>query len=261
MTCKVKVVVSDGAVCKTCLLMAYKNHEIPSGYVPTIFDNHVVQMRVHNKDVTLQLWDSAGQEEFENIRVLSYTNKDVFAICFSLVNLASLVKIQSMWLPGLKRHIQNPRFILVGTKKNLRENKAVRLKLSHDCMRPVLTSEGQAKAAEMKAYGYVECAAMQQDRINEVFDLALTCALKRKKKKAYLLLERLCVVERYQYDIFQSDHSRQVGFDLRKRRNSDARRSDELRSQPHFECANSRHGFHNGAQVSTKQERARQARL
>jgi GTPase SAR1 family protein len=52
--------------------------------VPTVFDNYVVKLQVNNEEVTPQLWGTAGQGDFENIRVLSYTNTDGFLICFSL---------------------------------------------------------------------------------------------------------------------------------------------------------------------------------
>jgi small GTP-binding protein len=179
---KVKVVVvGDGAVGKTCLLWSYSKQEIPPDYVPTVFDNYVVKLQVNNEDVTLQLWDTAGQEDLENIRVLSYTNTDVFLVCFSVVEPTSLANVQSKWLPELKKYVKDPRLILVGTKKDLRDDDATLLRLSQEGQKPVQTADGRAKANEIKAAGYQECSAMQQDGVKEVFDLALRTAMKPKK--------------------------------------------------------------------------------
>ena len=182
---KVKVVVvGDGAVGKTCLLWAYSRQEIPPDYVPTVFDNYVVKLQVNNQDVNLQLWDTAGQEDLENIRVLSYTNTDVFLVCFSVVDPTSLANVQSKWLVELKQYIKEPVVILVGTKTDLREDEAKLQELAQQGQKPVTAQEAKQKAAEIKAVGYLECSAMKQEGVKAIFDLALTTALKPKKKKS-----------------------------------------------------------------------------
>jgi small GTP-binding protein len=186
---KVKVVVvGDGAVGKTCLLWAYSKQEIPPDYVPTVFDNYVVKLQVGNRDITLQLWDTAGQEDLENLRVLSYTNTDVFLLCFSVVEPTSLANVQSKWLPELKKYVQNPHILLVGTKKDLRSDSATLMRLSQEGQKPILPQEGKTKAQEIKAAGYLECSAMQQDGVKPIFDQALLVAMSPKKKSICLLL-------------------------------------------------------------------------
>ena len=187
---KVKVVVvGDGAVGKTCLLWAYSRQEIPPDYVPTVFDNYVVKLQVNGQDVNLQLWDTAGQEDLENIRVLSYTHTDVFLVCFSVVEPVSLANVQTKWLTELKQYVKDPQIILVGTKKDLRTNDETLQQLSQAGQKAVTTAEGKAKAAEIKAINYLECSAMKQDGVKQVFDAALTHALKpRRTKKGCLML-------------------------------------------------------------------------
>ena len=186
------VVVGDGAVGKTCLLMSYANNTFPSQYVPTVFDNYSVTVAVGEEAYTLGLFDTAGQEEYERIRPLTFPQTDVFLVCFSVVLPSSFENIRQKWVPEILKHgPKDTPFILVGNQMDLREDKETLFKLQKRTEKPVTTEMGKRLAKQIHAARYMECSALTQVGLKDVFDEAIIIAIdppkKPKKKKCIIL--------------------------------------------------------------------------
>ncbi|CAG9761501.1 unnamed protein product [Ceutorhynchus assimilis] len=171
------VVVGDGAVGKTCLLISYSTNTFPKDYVPTVFENYSANVMVDGIPFLLNLWDTAGQEDYDRLRPLSYPQTDVFLFCFSLVRPISYDHIRTKWFTEAKHHCPNVPIILVGTQQDLREDRR-----PGDNIGEILTyPQGVALAKDINAVKYMECSALTQVGLKDVFDEAIRAVLRPEK--------------------------------------------------------------------------------
>lgn len=126
----------------------------------------------------LGLWDTAGQEEYDRLRPLSYPQTEIFLICFSLVEPTSFQNVKNKWIPEIRHHTTKDMLILlVGTKLDLRDDPNVLDNLADMDSAPISEAQGQALAREVGCCAYLECSAATREGVENVFETAIRSVL------------------------------------------------------------------------------------
>lgn len=183
------------------------DHDLPPSE-PTVFENYVHDIFIDNVHVELSLWDTAGQEEFDRLRSLSYDDTHAIMLCFSVDSPDSLENVESKWVGEIADNCPGVKLVLVALKCDLREARdddnedGVQ---SHEPKRPMIDyKQGLAVAEKIKALRYLgmsmwmvvptrkkrfanmsraECSAMKNRGVNEAFTEAARVALTVKNVK------------------------------------------------------------------------------
>lgn len=184
------VVVGDGECGKTCLLTVFCKDEFPEVHIPTVFETDITDIEVDGKLVELSLWDTAGQEDYDRLRPLSYPDTDVVLICFSVSNPVSLSNISEKWFPEVKHFCPNVPILLIGTKKDLRQDALVIDQILYDeknkqktttTTTTVRPETGSQLAQTMKAFAFLECSAKTKEGVSDVLLTAARASLATKE--------------------------------------------------------------------------------
>ncbi|GAA5819954.1 hypothetical protein JCM3770_006094 [Rhodotorula araucariae] len=170
------VIVGDGACGKTSLLSVFAMGEFPREYTPTIFENYVAEIRLDGKAVQLALWDTAGQEEYERLRPLSYSKSHVILIAFALDTPDSLENVSVKWIDEV-RELCGPSIpvLLIGLKMDLRDQ--AMQQGAGETGRFVTTEQGRQMATQIGARSYHECSALLNSGVDETFEAATRAAM------------------------------------------------------------------------------------
>ncbi|KAH8824461.1 P-loop containing nucleoside triphosphate hydrolase protein [Flagelloscypha sp. PMI_526] len=171
------VIVGDGAVGKTSLLIRYTCGKFPEKYLPGVFENYVADIQVDSQNLELALWDTAGQESYDRLRPLSYPGANVILLAFSIDNPDSLENVHEKWINEIQHFAPTVPFILVGCKKDLEEDEETVKDLARCYQRPTTFDEGLAIALKVGAGQYLECSAKTGEGVAEVFEVAARAAM------------------------------------------------------------------------------------
>ncbi|KAI9297427.1 hypothetical protein K502DRAFT_323319 [Neoconidiobolus thromboides FSU 785] len=184
------VIVGDGACGKTCLLFVYVKGVFPETYVPTVFENYTADVKFDNQVVEIALWDTAGQEGYDRLRPLAYPDTNVVLIAFSIDSPDSYDNVSAKWNSEVVHFCPQAPIILVGNKKDLRNDPSTINSLKALGQSPVTYEQGVQLAKKIGAAKYLETSAKTRDGVNQLFEEAgrLTVNERRNSKKKCSIL-------------------------------------------------------------------------
>lgn len=181
---------------KSGLISAYCRDKFEEVYVPTILRSCLTDANIMGHKIDLVVVEVAGRDDYAKLRRCAYHKMDAVILCYASDNVASLEKLKREWLPELREHAPNVPYILVGTKKDIKEDYAYQRELfrtqedkgqslrMEDLMKDVVTtSDGFEVADLIGAQGFLECSALYRDGTREVFEKAATVALKKSRRR------------------------------------------------------------------------------
>ncbi|CAF1022362.1 unnamed protein product [Adineta steineri] len=177
------VIVGDGMCGKTCLLFAFKDDRFIPSHDATIFDTYVADIQVDGATIDLALFDTAGQEDYDRLRPLSYPDTNIVLICFSVDSPVSATSVIEKWIPEVRHFCGQCPVILVACKKDLRTDPQVITRLKLEGEKPVTNEVGKQLAAQMKADAYMECSAKTREGVQDLFVHAARLSLKKRSRR------------------------------------------------------------------------------
>uniref|UniRef100_A0A3B5L5P1 Ras homolog family member F n=1 Tax=Xiphophorus couchianus TaxID=32473 RepID=A0A3B5L5P1_9TELE len=199
------VIVGDGGCGKTSLLMVYAKGDFPEKYAPSVFEKYVTTISLGGKEIKLNLYDTAGQEDYDRLRPLSYQEANLVLICFDVTNPTSFENVMIKWYPEVKHFCRGTPVILIGCKTDLRKDKECsrKLKRKNQTFKPLYLYHvpiayfylhGEETRLEMNAELYLECSAKHQENVEDIFREATKRALAFNQKQRNNKRKKKCLI-------------------------------------------------------------------
>lgn len=187
-------VVGDESVGKTSMIITYATKRFPMDFLPTVSDNYAVNF-IGNKELCqLSLFDTAGQEEYDYLRTQTYPGTDILLICFSVASRSSFENVKKKWIPEIHHYCPiTPIVVLVGTQSDLRSDPQTISRLSRSKQSFISENEAKKLAKQINAFTYVECSALSQKGLENVFNETVHATFSKpndNKKKS--TMSRIC---------------------------------------------------------------------
>ncbi|KAK7102576.1 ras-like GTP-binding protein rhoA [Littorina saxatilis] len=176
------LVCGDNECGKTALRRVFvKGEPADNGFVPICgLPTQVIETDFNETQVDVVLVETDGPQVVSKLAQRAYEDSDVIVICFAIDDPDSLENVEFIWYHIVCRFRRSGvPIILVGNKKDLRNDPATLRKLEQMRESPVSCEEGRAMAEKIGAAAYLECSARTNDGVREVLEAAIRSTLRK----------------------------------------------------------------------------------
>ncbi|CAF1362892.1 unnamed protein product [Rotaria sordida] len=187
---------------KTTLSIAYQRNGLPGTFrkcisiaskvdlpiffslecVPCVAEDQDIWFTYSNTQIHLRVIDTAGEEDFHNLRPLTYPRTDVFILCFSLVHPLTFENIEEKWYPEIKHYCPNAVTVLVGTNLELRDDTGKVSNLEKLQRKPISFQQGCSMQKRIQAQSYIECSAATMKNVKILFEEIVPAAIMKSQE-------------------------------------------------------------------------------
>jgi small GTP-binding protein len=166
-------VAGDSGVGKSCVTFQFVKNTFIDYHDPTVEDSYIKKVTHKDKTWTLEILDTAGQEEFKVLRDIFVRKADVFILIYDVTNSDS-IKFLDQIVEKIEQTKEGQKYttVLMGNKCDLERGK-----------KGVTAEQGNDLAKKYKAIGYFEASAKTRTNIDEAFLAGLTDIIEKKGAK------------------------------------------------------------------------------
>lgn len=120
------VLIGDSGVGKTAILLRYSDNVYNSSFISTIgIDFRIKTIELQGKRIKLQIWDTAGQEQFHSVASSYYRNAHGIMLIYDITNAQSFIHV-TKWVNNISKNSPSSiKQLLIGNKCDTDESKRV----------------------------------------------------------------------------------------------------------------------------------------